>query len=56
MRVLVGQQCNQIDFKVGYFEGTTPTKTNPAPEKDDASSSDDFEVVFSTSNWHSSTD
>ncbi len=33
LRILEEQQCNQkkIDSKVGYLEGTTPTKTNPAP-------------------------
>ncbi len=55
MRILEEQQCNQkkIDSKVGYLDGTTQTKTNPNPVADDASSFDDFQVVFSTSNLHS---
>ncbi len=58
LRVLEEQQCNQkkIDSKVGYLEGTTPTKTNPAPETDDASSSDDFEAMLLNSNCHSPPD
>ncbi len=58
MRILEEQQCNQkkIDSKVVFLKGTMLIKTNPAPKTDDASSSDDFEVVFSTSNLHSSTD
>ena len=34
LRILEELQCNQkkIESKVGYLEGTTPTKTNPAPE------------------------
>jgi hypothetical protein len=57
MSNLEEQQCNQkkIDSMVGYLEGTTPTKSNPAPETDHASSFDVFEVIFSTSNLHSYT-
>ncbi len=46
----------RINSKVGYLEGTTQTKTNPAPETDDEYYSDDFKVIFSASNLNPSTD